>query len=120
MICKHKTNQPNKRKNNMENEHKGENKERRFVVSEVGIFLVGLSILSIEEGSKIFTDETRPTGVIDFIGSAVEFLNKDKTSADEREWKIFTWQSKTPRNVTLRCKGCSISLEIKYLKFSGI
>lgn len=60
-------------------------KIKRFVVSEVGIFLVDLNNLSIEEGSKIFADETRPTGVFDFIGSAVEFINKNITSADHRE-----------------------------------
>lgn len=39
----------------------------------------------IEGGSKIFADETRPRQVIDFIGSAVECINKNKTSTDQRE-----------------------------------
>lgn len=41
----------------------------------------------MEEGSKIFVDETRATRVIDFTGSALEFINKNKSSADQREFK---------------------------------
>lgn len=74
----------------------------------------------LEGDSKIFVAETRPTWVIDFIGSAVEFINKNKSRTDQRELKKITWRSKTPKNVILCCLGCSIPLEMKHLIFSRI